>query len=113
MPVVEERLSVLEVQMQEVGATLARIEDISGSLVKMVTRLDERVEGWISESKGSTCEARLSDQKLDRSGREIHPSSTPLGLFGEPPQQIPLWLIGIQMTTLIAIVAGLFGIVAN
>ena len=44
MPVVEERLSVLEVQMQESGATLARDRRRPGGLVKLVTSLDERVE---------------------------------------------------------------------
>ena len=44
MPVVEERLSLLEVKMEAVGATLGRIEDLLGSLHQVVQGLDQRVE---------------------------------------------------------------------
>ena len=44
MPVVEERLSLLEVKMEEVGTTLVRMEGILGSLHQMVRGLDQRVD---------------------------------------------------------------------
>ena len=44
MPVVEERLSLLEVKMEEVGTTLVRIEGVLGSLFQMVQGLDQRVD---------------------------------------------------------------------
>ena len=55
MPVVEERLSLLEVKMQEVGTTLVRIEGTLASLVQMVAGLDER-----STSSTNGSKARLS-----------------------------------------------------
>lgn len=78
MPAAEERLSLLEVKMEQVGTTLARIETILLSLDQKVDRLDQRVD-------------RLDDRAVK--------------LF--------LWVIGIQMTTFLAIVAGLFGIVTK
>ena len=85
MPVVEERLSLLEVKMHEVGATLVRIESALGSLHQMVTGLDQRIDKL--------------DQRVDR--------------LDDRAVKLFLWVIGIQMTTLIAIVAGLFGIVTK
>ena len=54
MPVVEERLSLLEVKMEEVGTTLVRIEGVLGSLFQMVQGLDQRVDKFDQRSIGST-----------------------------------------------------------
>ena len=78
MPVAEERVSVLEAKMEQVGTTLIRMETILSSLDQKVERLDLRVD---------KLDARLEKQFL--------------------------WIVGIQMITLIAIMAGLFGIVAK
>jgi predicted nuclease with TOPRIM domain len=85
MPVVEERLTLLEGKMQEVGVTLVRIETTLGSLHQLVLRLEQRIDKL--------------DQRVDKLDDRV------VRLF--------LWVIGIQMTTLIAIVAGLFGIVTR
>jgi hypothetical protein len=71
--------------MEQVGATLARIETILLSLDQKVDKLDLGVD-------------RL-DQRVDRIDDRV------VKLF--------LWVIGIQMTTFLAIVAGLFGIVTK
>ena len=92
MPVVEERLSLLEVKMQEVGTTLVRMEGILASVHQMVVALDQRVD-------------RL-DQRFDRLDQRIE-------RLDERAVKLFMWVVGIQMTTLIAIVAGLFGIVAR
>ena len=85
MPVVEDRLSWLEVKMHEVGGTLVRIEGALGNLQQMVAGLDQRID------------------KLDRR----------VDTLDDRVVKLFLWVIGIQMTTLIAIAAGLFGIVTK
>lgn len=81
----EERLSLLEVKMEQVGTTLARIETILLSLDQKVDRLDLRVD-------------RL-EQRVDKLDARVEKQ-----FFG---------VAGIQMTTLITIMAGLFGLVAK
>jgi predicted nuclease with TOPRIM domain len=78
MPAAEERLSVVQAKMEQVGTTLARMEAILMSLDEKVDRLDLRVD---------KLDARVEKQFL--------------------------WVAGIQMTTLITIMAGLFGLVAK
>jgi predicted nuclease with TOPRIM domain len=92
MPVVDERVSLLEAKMEGVGATLIRIEGLLAGLHQMVTGLDQRVD---------KLEQRFDklDLRIDRLDDRM------VKLF--------LWVIGIQTTTLIAIMAGLFGIVAK
>jgi predicted nuclease with TOPRIM domain len=85
MPVAEERLSMLEAKMEQVGTTLARMEAILMSLDQKVDKLDHRVD-----------RLELRIDKLD---------DRVVKLF--------LWVIGIQMTTLITIAAGLFAMVAR
>ena len=105
MPVVEERLSVLEVQMQEIGATLARIEDVLGGLVKLVTssmsgrKLDQRVDKL--------------DRRIDRLEHSVETLDRRVDKLDARVEKQFLWVAGIQMTTLITIVAGLFGLVAK
>ena len=71
--------------MEEVGATLVRMEGILGSLHQMVMGLDQRIDKL--------------DVRIDRLDDRM------VKLF--------LWVIGIQITTLLTIVAGLFGLVAK
>jgi predicted nuclease with TOPRIM domain len=78
VPAAEERLSVVEAKIEQVGTTLARMEAILMSLDEKVDRLDLRVD---------KLDARVEKQFL--------------------------WVAGIQMTTLITIMAGLFGLVAK
>jgi uncharacterized coiled-coil protein SlyX len=85
MPAAEERLSLLEVKMEQVGTTLVRMETILVSLDQKVDKLDLRVD-------------RL-DQRIDK--------------LDDRAMKLFLWVIGIQMTTFLAIVAGLLGIVAK
>ena len=99
MPVVEEWLSVLEVQMQEIGATLARIEDVLGGLVKLVTSLDERVDKL--------------DRRIDKLEHSVETLDRRVDKLDARVEKQFLWVAGIQRTTLITIVAGLFGLVAK
>lgn len=85
MPAAEERLSLLEAKMEHVGTTLARMETILVSLDQKVDKLDLRVD-------------RL-DQRVDK--------------LDDRFVKFFLWVIGIQMTTFLAIVGGLFGVVAK
>jgi hypothetical protein len=78
MPAVEDRLSLLEGRMDQIGATLGRMETLLLSLDQRVHRLDHRL-GY-------------SERRFDK-------------MF--------LWLMGIQLTTLITIIGGLFGIVVK
>ena len=78
MPAAEERLSLVEAKMEQVGTTLARMEAILMSLDQKADKLEIRVE-------------KLDDRTVK--------------LF--------LWVIGIQMTTLITMAAGLFAMVAK
>jgi predicted nuclease with TOPRIM domain len=92
MPAADERLSLLEVKMQDVGATLIRIESTLGSLHQMLAGLDQRVDKL--------------DQRFDRLEQRVD-------RLDERFLKLFLWVIGIQMTTFLAIVAGLFGIVTK
>lgn len=120
MPVVEERLSVLEVQMQEVGATLVRIEDVLGGLVKLVTSLDERVEKLDQRVEKLDQRVERLDQRVDKLDRRIdrleqcvETLDRRVDRFDVRVEKRFLWVAGIQMTTLITIMAGLFGLVAK
>ena len=106
MPVVEERLSVLEVQMQEVGATLVRIESPLGSLVLAVTSVDERVERLDQR-------VEKLDQRIDRIEQRVDTLDRRVDKLDARVEKQFLWVAGIQMTTLITIIAGLFGLVAK
>ncbi len=113
MPVVEERLSVLEVQMQEVGATLVRMEDTLGVLVKMVTSLNERVDKLDQRVERLDQRVEKLDQRIDRLEQRVDTLDQRVDRLDSRVEKQFLWVAGIQMTTLIAIVAGLFGLVAK
>ena len=113
MPIVEERLSVLEVQMQEVGATLVRIEDILGGLVKMVTSLDERVDKLDQRVERLDQRVEKLDQRIDRLEQRVDTLDKRVDKLDSRVEKQFLWVAGIQMTTLITIIAGLFGLVAK
>lgn len=85
MPAAEERVSLLEAKMEHVGTTLARMETLLLSLDQKFDKLDQRVD-------------RL-DVRIDKMDDRM------LKLF--------LWVIGIQMTTLITMAGGLFALVAK
>ena len=78
MPAAEERVSVLEAKMEQVGTTLARMEAILMNLDQKADRLELRVD-------------KLDDRMV----------------------RLFLWVIGIQMTTLVTFAAGLFAMVAK
>jgi predicted nuclease with TOPRIM domain len=99
MPVVDERLSLLEVKMQDVGATLIRIEGTLGTLHQMLAGLDQRVDKL--------------DQRFDRLDQRVDRLDQRIDRLDERFLKLFLWVIGIQMTTFLAIVAGLFGIVTK
>ncbi|HEY0284726.1 MAG TPA: hypothetical protein VGC23_05005 [Vicinamibacterales bacterium] len=127
MPVVEERLSLLEVKMEEVGTTLVRIEGVLGSLFQLVQGIDQRV-GKLDQ-RFNELDQRVGklDQRVDKFDQrfnELDRRVDKLDLrFDRLDQRVDrlderlvklfLWVIGIQMTTLIAFVAGLFGIVGK
>jgi predicted nuclease with TOPRIM domain len=85
MLAVEERLTQVEAKMQQLDVTLARIETVLSSLDNKVDKLDMRMD-------------RL-DERMDR--------------LDERMEKRFLWVIGIQMTILITIAGGLFGIVVK
>jgi hypothetical protein len=99
MPAVEERLSFVEVKMQEIGMTLVRMEGILASVHQMVLALDQRVDrleqrvGMLDQHVG------ILDQHVDKLDARVEKQF--------------LWVAGIQMTTLITIMAGLFALVAK
>ena len=97
--VVEERLSLVEVKMQEIGTTLVRMEGILGSLHQMVLGLDQRVE-------------RL-DQRIDRLEQRVDTVEQGVDKLDARVEKQFFWVAGIQMTTLIAMIAGLFGLVSK
>jgi hypothetical protein len=81
MPVVEERLSLLEVKMQEVGTTLVRMESILGSLLQMVTgvgqrvdKLDQRVERLDQRLQGVELRVHGHDHNYCDRGRLVRDS---------------------------------------
>ena len=78
MPAAEERLSLVEAKMEQVGTTLSRMEATLLSLDQKIDRLDLRVD---------KLDARVEKQFF--------------------------WIAGVQMTTLVAIIAGLLGLVAK
>ncbi len=92
MAVVEERLTVLEVKMEEVGTTLVRIERVLDGLYEIAQGLDV---------KAATLDQKVTglDEKFNRLDRRS--------------DKLFFWVVGIQMTIFITIVAGLFGIVAK
>ena len=71
--------------MEQVGTTLIRMETTLSSLDQKVERLDLRMDKL--DARVDKLDARMERQFL--------------------------WIVGIQMSTLIAIMAGLFGIVAK
>lgn len=99
MPVVEERLSLLEVKMEEVGTTLLRIEGVLGSLHHMVLGLDQRVDKL--------------DQRIDRLEHRLDTLDHRVDKLDTRVEKQFLWVVGIQITTLVTIMAGLFGLVAK
>ena len=99
MPVVEERLSVLEVKMEEVGATLVRMEGMLSSVYQMVVALDQRVVAL--------------DQRMDKLDQRVDRVELRIEKLDDRIVKLFLWVIGIQMTTLITIAAGLFALVAK
>ena len=99
MPVVEERLSLLEVKMQEVGVTLVRMEGMLSSVHQMVLSLDQRVLAL--------------DQRMDKLDQRVDRLELRIDKLDDRVVKLFLWVIGIQMTTLITIAAGLFALVAK
>jgi len=85
MAVVEEKVLALEGKMEQVGTSLARMETILASLDQKVDRLDQRIDKL--------------DMRIDR--------------LDDRAVKLFLWVIGIQMTTLITMAAGLFAMVAR
>jgi len=106
MPVVEDRLSLLEVKMQEVGTTLARIEGTLASLVQMVVGLDQRVQKL--DVRVATLDQKVTgiDERFTRLERRTDYLDNRFDKYF-------LWVVGLQATILIAIVGGLFGIVTK
>ena len=99
MAVVEDRLSLLEVKMQEVGATLVRMEGMLSSVHQMVVALDQRVVAL--------------DLRMDTLDHRVDRLEVRIDKLDDRVVKLFLWVIGIQMTTLITIAAGLFAMVAR
>lgn len=99
MPAVEERLTLLEVKMEQVGATLVRMETILLGLDQRMQSHDQRFAALDQKVTGL-------GEKFDKLDRRIDESDSRF-------DRLFLWVIGIQVTTLIALIAGLFGIVAR
>jgi chromosome segregation ATPase len=106
MPAAEERLTLLEVKMQEVGTTLVRIEGILAGMHQMIISLDQRVE------KLDQRVDRL-DQRMERLEQRVETLDQRSDKLDARVEKQFLWVAGIQMTTLITIMAGLFGLVAK
>ncbi len=99
MAVVEDRLSLLEVKMQEVGATLVRMEGMLSSVHQMVVALDQRVVAL--------------DLRMDTLDHRVDRLEVRIDKLDDRVVKLFLWVIGIQTTTLITIAAGLFAMVAR
>ena len=99
MVVVEERLTVLEVKMEEVGTSLVRIERMLDGLYEIAQSLDV---------KAATLDQKVTalDEKFNRLDRRMEYSE-------RRSDKLFFWVVGIQMTIFITLVAGLFGIVAK
>ena len=106
MPVVEDRLSLLEVKMQEVGATLVRMEGMLSSVHQMVVALDQRVVALDQR-------VVALDQRMDTLDHRVDRLELRIDRLDDRAVKLFLWVIGIQMTTLITIAAGLFAMVAR
>ena len=120
MLAVEERLSVLEGQMQEVGAALVRVEGTLGSLQQFLIGLDRRVERVEQrfdklEHRFDNLETRFDklETRFDRLEGRFDRLDLRVDKLDERMLKLFLWVIGIQMTTLIAFIGGLFGLVAK
>jgi chromosome segregation ATPase len=113
MPVVEERLSLLEVKMEEIGTTLVRIEGVLGSLFQMVQGIDRRFNEL--DQRVDRLDQRFNelDRRVDKLDLRFDRLDQRVDRLDERVVKLFLWVIGIQMTILIAFVAGLFGIVAK
>jgi vacuolar-type H+-ATPase subunit I/STV1 len=81
----------------EERATLGRMESIL--LDSKVERLDQKVTGLEDR-------IRMLDRRVDKLDQRVDK-------LDERAVKLFQWVIGIQMTTLIAIVAGFFGIVTR
>jgi hypothetical protein len=103
---VEERVSLVEVKMQEVGSALLRIEGTLASLVQMVIGVDQRVQGL--DVRVATLDQKVTglNEKFTRLERRLDYVENRFDKYF-------LWLVGLQMTILITVVAGLFGIVTK
>ena len=92
--------------MEEVGMTLIRIEAILSSLVHKVDELDRRVDKL--DQRFDTL-----DRHVDKLGQRFDTLDRRVDKLEMRGEKQFLWLAGVQMTTLITIVAGLFGLVAK
>jgi t-SNARE complex subunit (syntaxin) len=113
MLVVEERLSLLEVKVQEIGTTLVRIEGALTSLVQMVVGLDQRVEKLDQRVQGLDVKLATVDQKVTGLDEKFMRLERRTDYTENRFDKLFLWVIGIQVTILLAIVVGLFGIVTR
>lgn len=113
MAVVEERLSLLEVKMQDVGATLIRMEGMLSSVHQMVVALDHRVVALDHRVVALDQRMVALDQRMDKLDQRVDRLELRIDKMDDRMLKLFLWVIGIQMTTLITIAGGLFALVAK
>jgi chaperonin cofactor prefoldin len=108
-----ERLSLLEVKMQDVSSTLVRMEGVLASVHQMVVALEQRVIAL--DLRVDKLDQRVDrlEQRVDKLDHRIDRLDQRIDKLDDRVVKSFVWLVGIQITILITIVAGLFGIVTK
>jgi hypothetical protein len=111
-------LSLLEVKSGgsdrgQDGTILLSVDQKVDSLDQKVEKVDRRVEGLELREHGHDQRFGALDEKVTGLGEKFDRLDRRMDYSDKRFDKLFLWVIGIQMTTLIALMAGLFGIVAK